>query len=178
MTSVWGSATLVVGLGDIGGEYAKRMKALGSYTIGVRRTPGEKPEYLDEIYTTDSLDELLPRADFVALSLPNSPSTYHIMDERRLGLMKPGAYLLNVGRGSAIDGDALCRALKEGRLGGCRVDVTDPEPLPGDHPLWDAPRMVITPHISGQYHLKETFERIVRIAGRIWRSFWMEMRMG
>ena len=171
VTSVWGSATLVVGLGDIGGEYSKRMKALGSYTIGVRRTPGEKPEYLDEIYTTDSLDELLPRADFVALSLPNSPSTYHIMDERRLGLMKPGAYLLNVGRGSAIDGDALCRALKEGHLGGCGVDVMDPEPLPGDHPLWDAPRMVITPHISGQYHLKETFERIVRIAGENLEKF-------
>lgn len=171
VTSVWGSTVLVVGLGDIGGEYAKRMKALGSYTIGVRRTKGDKPEYLDEIYTIESLDELLPRADFVALSLPNSPSTYHIMDERRLRLMKPGAYLLNVGRGTAIDGDALCKVLKEGHLGGCGVDVTEPEPLPADHPLWDAPRMVITPHISGQYHLQETFERIVRIAGENLEKF-------
>ncbi len=171
VTSVWGSTTLVVGLGDIGGEYAKRMKALGSHTIGIRRTEGEKPEYLDEIYTTESLDELLPRADFVALSLPNSPSTRHIMDERRLRLMKPGAYLLNVGRGSAIDGDALCRVLKEGHLGGCGLDVTEPEPLPPDHPLWDAPRLVITPHISGQNHLAETFERIVRIAGENLKKF-------
>lgn len=166
VTSVYGSTTLVVGLGDIGGEYAARMKALGSYTIGVKRTPGKKPEYLDELYTTEQLDELLPRADFVSLSLPNTPNTCHIMDERRLRLMKPGAYLLNVGRGNAIDGDALCKVLHEGHLGGCGVDVTDPEPLPADHPLWNAPRMVITPHISGQYHLQETFERIVKIAGR------------
>lgn len=171
VTSVWGSTVLAVGLGDIGGEYAKRMKALGSYTIGVRRTKGDKPDYLDEIHTVDSLDELIPRADFVALSLPNSPKTYHIMDERRLRLMKSGAYLINVGRGSAIDGDALCRVLEEGHLGGCGVDVTDPEPLPGDHPLWKAPRMVITPHISGQYHLKETFERIVAIAGENLEKF-------
>lgn len=165
VTSVYGSTTLAVGLGDIGGEYAKRMKALGSHTIGVRRTLGEKPDYLDELYTTESLDQLLPRADFVALSLPNSPSTCRIMDERRLRLMKPGAFLINVGRGNAIDTEALCNVLAEGHLGGCGVDVTDPEPLPEDHPLWDAPRMVITPHISGQYHLAETFERIVRIAG-------------
>ncbi len=171
VTSVWGSTTLVIGLGDIGGEYAKRMKALGSHTIGVRRTRGEMPDYLDELYTTESLDELLPRADFVSLSLPNSASTRHIMDERRLRLMKPGAFLLNVGRGNAIDTEALCRVLEEGRLGGCGVDVTDPEPLPPDHPLWDAPRMVITPHISGQYHLQETFERIVRIAGENLEKF-------
>lgn len=171
VTSIYGSTALVIGLGDIGGEYAARMKALGSYTIGVKRTPGEKPEYLDELYTTDRLDELLPRADFVSLSLPNTPNTVRLMDERRLRLMKPTAFLLNVGRGSAIDTDALCRVLKEGHLGGCGVDVTDPEPLPADHPLWDAPRMVITPHIAGFYHLPETFERIVRIAGRNLEKF-------
>lgn len=171
VTSVYGSTTLVVGLGDIGGEYAKRMKALGSYTIGVRRTGGEKPDYLDELYTSESLDELLPRADIAALSLPNSSATRHIMDERRLRLMKKGAILINVGRGSAIDQDALCKVLEEGHLGGCAVDVTEPEPLPPDHPLWNAPRMVITPHTSGQYHLPETFERIVKIAGENLEKF-------
>ena len=165
VTSVFGSITLVVGLGDIGSEYAKRMKALGSYTIGLRRTAGEKPDYLDELHTADQLEELLPRADFVALSLPNTPQTAHIMNEQRLRMMKPGAFLINAGRGNAIDTDALCRVLQEGHLGGCAVDVTDPEPLPSDHPLWDAPRMLITPHISGQYHLPETFERIIRIFG-------------
>lgn len=171
VASVWGSVVLVIGLGDIGGEYAKKMKSLGSYTIGIRRTGGEKPDYLDELYTAESIDQLLPRADIVALSLPSSPSTYRIMDERRLRLMKPDALLLNVGRGNAIDTDALCRVLHEGHLGGCGVDVTDPEPLPSEHPLWDAPRMVITPHTSGQYHLQETFERIVRIAGENLEKF-------
>lgn len=165
VTSIWGSTTLVVGLGDIGGEYAKRMKALGSHTIGVRRTVHEKPDYLDELYTTEQLDELLPRADFVALVLPNTAQTRGLMDERRLRLMKKNAYLINVGRGTAIDSEALNRVLRDGWLGGCAVDVTDPEPLPSEHPLWDAPRMIITPHISGSYHLPETFERIVRIAG-------------
>lgn len=171
VTSIYASTTLVVGLGDIGGEYAKRMKALGSYTIGVRRTAGEKPEYLDEIYTTDKLDELLPRADFVALVLPNTPQTRGLMDERRLRLMKEKAFLINVGRGTAIDSEALNRVLRDGWLGGCAVDVTDPEPLPAEHPLWAAPRMIITPHISGQYHLQETFERIVRIAGENLEKF-------
>ncbi len=147
------------------------MKALGSYTIGVRRTKSQKPEYLDELYTMEKLDSLIPRADFVALSLPNTPATHHLMDERRLRLMKRTGFLINVGRGSAIDTEALCKVLKEGHLGGCGVDVTDPEPLPEDHPLWDMPRMVITPHISGQFHLQETFERIVKIAGRNLEKF-------
>lgn len=163
--SIWGSTVLIVGLGDIGGEFARRIKALGGYTIGVRRMGGEKPEYLDELYTTDQLNGLLPRADIVALSLPGTPQTYHIMNYERLLLMKKGAYLINVGRGTAIDTDALCKVLNSGHLGGCAADVTDPEPLPEDHPLWDAENMIITPHIAGQYHLKETLERIIRIAG-------------
>lgn len=166
VTSIWDSTTLVIGLGDIGTEYAKRMKALGSYVIGVRRRVAEKPDCVDEITTMDRLDEVLPRADFVALLLPSTPQTHHIMDERRMRLMKRGAYLLNGGRGDAVDCDALNRLLREGdTLGGAGLDVTEPEPLPGDHPLWDAPRCIITPHAAGKFHLQETFERIVRIAG-------------
>jgi phosphoglycerate dehydrogenase-like enzyme len=161
----------VVGLGDIGGEYAKRMKALGSYVIGVRRKAGEKPDYLDELYTSEKLDELLPRADFVALALPNTPDTIHIMGEERLRTMKKHAFLINVGRGNAIDSDALNRVLREGHLGGCAVDVTEPEPLPPEHPLWDAPGMIITPHIAGKFNLPETFERIIRIAGTNMEKF-------
>ncbi|MDO4295545.1 MAG: D-2-hydroxyacid dehydrogenase [bacterium] len=171
VSSIEGSTTLVVGLGDIGGSYARKMKALGSYTIGIRRTATDKPDYLDELYALSDLDELLPRADFVALSLPNSSETYHLMDERRLLLMKSSAILINVGRGTAIDTDALLHVLNKGHLAGCAVDVTDPEPLPPTHPLWDAPRMIITPHISGFYHLPETFERIVRIAGENLEAF-------
>lgn len=166
VTSIWNSTTLVIGLGDIGTEYAARMKALGSYVIGIRKNVSQKPDCVDEIYSMDQLDEILPRADFVAMALPSTPATKKLMDEDRLRKMKPGAFLINGGRGDAVDCDALNRVLREGGiLGGAALDVTDPEPLPADHPLWDAPRCIITPHIAGKFNLAETFERIVRITG-------------
>lgn len=163
--SVEGSTVLVLGMGDIGGDFARKMKALGAYTIGVRRTDKEKPEYLDEQYTLDALDALLPRADIVAMVLPGGEATHHLMDERRLRLMKKGSYLINVGRGNAIDPKALLSVMQDGHLGGCGLDVTEPEPLPADDPLWSLGNVVITPHVAGNFFLQETFERIVRIAG-------------
>ena len=131
-----------------------------------------KPDCVDEIYGMDQLDELLPRADFVAMVLPSSAQTQHIMDERRKRLMKKGAYLINCGRGDAVDCDALNKLLREGNtLGGAALDVTEPEPLPAEHPLWDAPRCIITPHASGNFFLQETFERIVRITGENFEKF-------
>ena len=166
VTSVWNSTVLVLGLGDIGAEYAKRMKALGAYVIGIRRRPGVKPDCVDELHSMDQLDRLLPRADFVAMVLPSTLQTRHIMDQRRLKLMKKGAYLINCGRGDAVDCDALNSLLRSGNaLGGAALDVTEPEPLPKEHPLWDAPRCIITPHVAGGFFLRETFERIVRITG-------------
>lgn len=163
--SVEGSTVLVLGIGDIGGEFARKMKALGAYTIGIRRTVSEKAGYLDEQYTLDALDSLLLRADIVAMVLPGGDATNHLMDERRLRLMKKGSYLINVGRGNAIDPKALYTVLKENYLGGCSLDVTEPEPLPEDDPLWTLDNLVITPHVAGNFFLPETFERIVRIAG-------------
>ena len=172
VTSVWNSTTLVIGLGDIGSEYAARMKALGSHVIGVRRRVAMKPDCVDEIYGMDQLEELLPRADFVAMALPSTARTHHVMDERRMALMKKGAYLINCGRGDAVDCDALNKLLREGNtLGGAALDVTEPEPLPAEHPLWDAPRCIITPHASGNFFLQETFERVVRITGENFEKF-------
>ena len=162
--SIWGSRTLVVGLGDIGGAFARKMYALGSEVQGIRKSPGEKPEELEAVGTFAQLDEWLPEADFVALSLPGTPATYHLFGAERLARMKPGAVLINAGRGQTVDSLALNDALRNGRLGGACLDVTDPEPLPADHPLWDAPNLLLTPHVSGFYHLPETLERIVRIA--------------
>jgi phosphoglycerate dehydrogenase-like enzyme len=164
VTSIEGSTALVVGLGDIGGDFARKMKALGSYTIGVKRTIGEKPEYIDELYTMEALDTLLPRADIVALSLPGTKDTYHLFNKDKFKLMRKDAIILNVGRGSAICTEDLCDALENGMIRGAGLDVTDPEPLPADHRLWDVPGVVITPHISGFFHLQETLSRIVNIS--------------
>lgn len=158
--SIYGSTALCVGLGDIGGEFAKRFRALGGHTVGVRRSDRNKPDFVDELYLMDELDDVLPRADVVTLSLPETPQTVNLFDRERLARMKPGAILINVGRGTAVDTDALCDALNSGHLGGAAVDVTNPEPLPPEHPLWCAKNMLITPHISGGFNLPETFERI------------------
>lgn len=164
VTSVYGSTVLVVGLGDIGNEFAVRIHALGGHVIGIRRNPGEKPDYVDQIASLAELDELLPSADVVACSLPGTPATWHLFDERRFARMKEGAIFMNVGRGTVADSGALNEALRSGRLGGACLDVVEPEPLPADHPLWGAPGLLLTPHVSGNYHLAETLERIVQIS--------------
>ncbi len=171
VTSVYGSRTLVIGFGDIGREFGYRMHLLGSEVCGIKRTPGEKPEWLKELYTLDDLENIIGDFDVVSLSLPNTPSTRHIIDYRLLSRMKKSAVLVNVGRGNAIVTDDLVRALDEKLIFGAAVDVTDPEPLPPDHPLWDAENIIITPHTSGQYHLPETFERIIRLAAENLRAF-------
>jgi phosphoglycerate dehydrogenase-like enzyme len=154
--SIRGSTVLVLGLGDIGAEYAWRMKALGARVIGLRRTERPKPDCVDEVYLQDKLDELLPRADVVALALPGVRETRGIINRDRLGRMKEGAVIVNGGRGSAIDTEALCDALESGRLLGAALDVTDPEPLPPGHRLWKLEGAVITPHISGGLSMAET----------------------
>ncbi len=166
VTSLYGATVLIVGLGDIGGEYAGRCKAMGSTTIGIRRVKREKPAEIDEMYGLDQLDDILPKADVVALSLPGTKETHHLFDADRLSKMKKGAILLNVGRGTAIDQEALFDVLSSGHLGGAGLDVTDPEPLPKEHRLWKAPNLLLTPHVSGGYHLAETKERIVRLSAR------------
>ena len=130
---IQGTTVLVIGLGDIGRTFARKMKALGCYTIGIRRRISEKtvPEdaAADEIHGMDELDRLLPCADVVALSLPGNASTYHVLNRERIALLSPNAVVLNVGRGTAIDTDALSDALYAGKIAGAALDVTDPEPL-------------------------------------------------
>lgn len=162
--SIYGSKTLVVGLGDIGSEFAIRMKAMGSSVTGIRRQKTEKPDYVDALFKMERLYECLSEADIVAASLPNTKDTVKIFDEKAFGSMKKEAYFINVGRGNAVDQDALFDALSSGHLAGAAIDVTDPEPLPSDSKLWKAPNIFITPHVSGGFHLKETHDRIVRIA--------------
>lgn len=166
VSSIEGSTTLVVGFGDIGSSFAQRMHALGSTVIGIRRNVTDKPDYVSALYQMDALDRLLPLADFVSLSLPNSPQTQKIMGAKQFAEMKDSAILINVGRGSAVDTDALVAALNGGEIGGAVIDVVDQEPLPAEHPLWDAPHLVLTPHVTGNYNLPETLRRIVNLSLR------------
>lgn len=162
VTSVVGAHVLVLGLGDIGGHYAEKMHALGSYVVAVtKHAHKEHPAYVDEMHTIEELDMLLPKADIVAMVLPGTEENRDLMNMRRFQLMKKTAYLINAGRGNSVNNLELNEALHQGIIAGAALDVTDPEPLPADHPLWDAPRCIITPHISGKFHLAETFLHIV-----------------
>ena len=164
VTSLTDATVLVVGLGDIGLAYARLAKALGAYVIGVKRRPGERPEGVDELYGTEELDKLLPRADVVVTFLPGSESTRHFFTWERFEKMKPTAYFVNCGRGSAVETGVLLRALREGQIAAAATDVTEIEPLPEDSPLWQQDNLVITPHVAGNFHLADILERIVEIA--------------
>ena len=166
VTSIADATVLVVGLGDIGLHYARMAKALGATVVGLKRRPGEKPEGVDELYTTDRLDELLPRADVIFSVLPGTSETTHLYTAERFRLMKRSAVFVNCGRGSAVETEALRRALADGEIAAAAVDVTEDEPLPPDSPLWDLENLLITPHVAGGYFLPETFERIVGIAAK------------
>ena len=158
-----GSTTLVVGMGDIGGKFAEKMKMLGAYVIGVRRSDMRKPEWCDELYTMDKLDELLPRADSVVFVLPQSKETAGVMNKSKFALMKEKSIFINVGRGSAVVQEDLIDALNNDKIWGAGIDVATPEPLPVDHPLWSAKNLLITPHTSGGFSLPKNTDDILEI---------------
>lgn len=162
--SIYNSTFVILGMGDIGSEFAKKVKALGGHTIGVKRSAIDKPDYLDEVYTLEKLDEVIPRADVFVMCIPGNEKTYHLMNRDRIKLMKKDSILINGGRGTTIDLDALCDAIESNEIYGAGIDVTDPEPLNKDNRAWDVKNLVITPHIAGGFHLQETFERFMNIA--------------
>ncbi len=165
ITSITDATVLVIGLGDIGEHFARMSKALGAKkVIGVKRRPGAKPECVDELYLTEDVDRLLPEADIIATFMPGNAATYHFFSKERFELMKETAIFVNGGRGNAVASDVLYEALTQGQIMAAGIDVTEPEPLPAESPLWDLPNLLITPHVSGGFHLDETFERIVGIA--------------
>ena len=148
--NVNGKTIAVLGTGDIGNNAARICAAMGARVLGFKLHACEPFPPYSEIYTgDDGLDALLPQADAVLVCLPGSPFTKDMLDARRIGLMKAGSVLVNIGRGSIVNTEALMEALRSGRIAAAGLDVTDPEPLPPDHPLWDCPNVLITPHISG-----------------------------
>ena len=163
MKTLLDSRVLVVGAGHIGSIYASLCGAMGAHTIGLKRTPAPV-EGFHEVRAMSELDDLLPTADVVALVVPHSPSTVGLMDGRRLGLMKEDAILISSGRGTVLDQEALAETMRSGRLWGAALDVTEPEPLPADSPLWDIPNLVITPHVAGGMRLEITRKACVNMA--------------
>lgn len=163
LKTISGATVLVLGAGNVGAAFASRCRGLGAHTVGLKRTPGPVVGF-DEVYGMDRLDELLPEADVVALCLPHAPETVRLMNGDRLAAMKKESILLSAGRGSVLEQDALVQQLREGRFWGVALDVTDPEPLPGDHPLWGYPEVLITPHAAGGLRLDITRDNCVRLA--------------
>lgn len=164
MKTILGGTVLVAGAGHVGSGFARLCQGLGARTIGLKRTVNGPVEGFDEVYPMEKLDDLLPQADVAALVLPHSPQTAGLMDERRLSLMKDDAILLSAGRGTVLDQEALARVMRAGKLWGAALDVTDPEPLPKDSPLWDVPRLLLTPHVAGGMRLEITRRRCVEMA--------------
>ena len=171
VSSISDSTVLVMGLGEIGGYYARMCKALGAYVIGVKRRAGEKPEYVDELRLTEEYDSAAPRADVIMSVLPGSAATTHFYTAERFRAMKPGCIFVNVGRGSAVAADVLYSALKNGDIAAAAVDVFETEPLPADSPLWELDNLLVTPHASGFFHLPATRDRVVDICARNLRAW-------
>jgi phosphoglycerate dehydrogenase-like enzyme len=141
----------IAGMGAIGRELALRARAMGMRVVASRRSValgGTDPD-CDVLLPSSDLDALLRESDFLVLCVPLTPETEHLIGAAELAKMKPTASLLNVARGGVVDQDALIAALRDGTIAGAAVDVTDPEPLPPESPLWDLPNIMITPHTSG-----------------------------
>ena len=157
LRQVAGQTVLILGLGGIGLETARLLKALGTTVLGVRRTPGTVPN-VDEVHPTQALPELVSRADAIVITLPDTHRTRHLYGAELIARTKPGAVIVNVGRGSVIDEPALIAALTSGRLSSAYLDVTETEPLPTDSPLWDLPNVTIYPHVAA---LSEHEDRLI-----------------
>ena len=160
--SIQGSRLTLLGTGDIGTTFAQRAKAFCPASVtGVNRSGRVPDPVYDRVMPMAELDRVLPETDILVMSLPSTPETVGVLSRERLALLPESAILVNVGRGSAIDQDALMDALNAGRLAGAALDVMTPEPLPADHPLWTTKNLLITPHVAGNMTLGYTCNKTV-----------------
>ena len=144
-----GSTLGIVGVGAIGGRVAELASAVGMDVLGVKRDTSTYHDAVDEIFSPDSLHTVLGRSDYVVLACPLTEETEGMIGARELASIGPDGVLVNVARGRVVDPDALVRQIREGYLGGAALDVTDPEPLPPESPLWDSSDVIVTPHMAG-----------------------------
>ena len=167
-----GKTLLVVGLGGIGTEVAKRAAAFGMHVIATRNSRREGPDFVEYVGLSDEYRTLAARADVIVNTTPLTPETRGMFDAKFFEGAKAGAFFINIGRGESVVTDGLVAALKSGHLGGAGLDVTDPEPLPAGHPLWSMPNVIITPHIatSSDYRSDRTVVLVVENVRRYLRG--------
>ena len=155
MREIGGRTLLVVGLGGIGTEVARRGHALGMRVIAIRNSGREGPPFVSQVGLSDELLAYAAQADAVVSSVPLTRETTGLFDARFFAAMKPGGYFINVGRGASVVTADLVAALESGQLAGAGLDVTDPEPLTAGHPLWAMDNVIITPHLAAESDLQE-----------------------
>jgi phosphoglycerate dehydrogenase-like enzyme len=167
-----GKTLLIVGLGRIGGRLTQLAKAFDLRVIATRRDPAAGASGADEVHGMDRLANLLPRADFVALTCPLTPETIGLIDEAALAAMKPSSFLVNVARGRCVDEAALIEAIAAGRIAGAALDCTHDEPLPAASPLWGMENVFITPHTAGETRRYEdnVLDLLQDNLDRLWRG--------
>jgi phosphoglycerate dehydrogenase-like enzyme len=164
-------ATLgVVGLGQIGSEIARRGLAFGMRVLAVDPVQTAAPPGMGALWRLDRLSELLDASDFVVIAAPHTPETVKLFGRAQFQEMRPGAYLINIGRGAIVDLGDLVAALRAGEIAGAGLDVYETEPLPADHPLWAMPNVILTPHVAGaspriaERHLHVLLDNVGRFA--------------
>jgi phosphoglycerate dehydrogenase-like enzyme len=155
LTALEGKTVLVAGLGGIGTEVARRANALGMRVVATRASGREGPTFVSYVGLPDELSKLAAEADFIVNTVPLTPATTGMFDAGFFAAAKQGAFFINVGRGKSVVQPDLVAALRSGRIAGAGLDVTDPEPLPADNPLWKFPNVIITPHVSAQSDVDE-----------------------
>jgi phosphoglycerate dehydrogenase-like enzyme len=167
---LYGKTLGLLGFGEIGQEVARRARAFGMTVLYHKRRPlpGEVEAEMEVRYT--GLEELLRESDWVSLHAPHTPETERLLDERKLALLKPTAFLINTARGGLVDEEALARALEKGRIAGAGLDVFVKEPLPADHPFTRLPSVVLSPHLGGgaggghRRHVEDIIQNVARFA--------------
>ncbi|HJR45692.1 MAG TPA: D-isomer specific 2-hydroxyacid dehydrogenase family protein [Actinomycetota bacterium] len=143
---------VIVGTGGIGRALTEMLRPLGPRILAANRS-GNRLEGAETTVPSERIADVLPEADFVVLAAAHTPQTHHLIDAAALDAMREGAWLVNVARGGLVDTEALVDALRSGRIGGAALDVTDPEPLPEGHPLWELPNAVVTPHVANTWDM-------------------------
>ena len=162
--SLHGARVTCLGTGDIGTEFARRAQAFHPACItGVRRTVRSSDPAFTSIHAIAELDSVLPETDILVMALPSTAETVGILSRERIALLPDSAFVVNVGRGTAIDQEALCDTLNAGQLAGAALDVVVPEPLPADHPLRRAKNLLLTPHVAGNMTLGYTCDKSVQM---------------